>query len=51
MEDLTAIIPYTFDFVDEIDDILGEVEQPVQLYSQPFYGKCQSLFVTSQTSL
>lgn len=31
MEDLTAIIPFTFDFVDEIDEILGEVEQPVQL--------------------
>lgn len=30
MEDLTAIIPFTFDFVDE-DEILGEVEQPVQL--------------------
>lgn len=50
MEDLTAIIPITFDFVDEID-YLGEAEQPVLLQHKPAFGKCQSLFAASQTSL
>lgn len=47
MEDLTAIIPVTFDFVDDVDDILDEDKQR----RRPSFGKCQSLFVTTQTSL
>jgi hypothetical protein len=48
MEDLTAIIPVTFDFVDEADIIFDEDKQQTR---KPSFGKCQSLFVTTQTSL
>jgi hypothetical protein len=37
MEDLSAIIPITFDFVDEMNDILGEDEQ--QMLPHPSFGK------------
>lgn len=44
MEDLTAIIPRTFDFVEEIDDISDEDELPQVHLNRPSLGKCQSLF-------
>lgn len=45
MEDLTAIIPRTFDFVEEIDDIFDEDEQPSLREDKHSLGKSQSLFV------
>jgi len=51
MEDLTAMIPKNFDFVEEIDNIFDEDKQPTLQFSQPPLGKCQSLFTTTHTSL
>lgn len=45
MEDLSAIIPNTFDFVEELDDNSEEDMQPNH-FRQPSLGKCQSLFAT-----
>jgi hypothetical protein len=40
MEDLTAIIPFKFDFVDDIDDIFDEDEhQQYSAFSQPVFEK------------
>lgn len=51
MEDLTAIIPRTFDFVEDVDDIFDEGETPQIRMNRPSLGKCQSLFTQTNASL